>query len=69
VSGDGNTNFFQHRANTRRKKKLVIKLQDDCAVWIDEYKVIAKHLGLILSNDLNQAMRTSAPCLTLAFLA
>jgi len=41
VNGDRNNTFFQRRANTRRKKKLVIKLHDDCVIWIDEQQAIA----------------------------
>jgi len=35
VHGDRNSRYFQQRANTRQKKKLVMKLKDDCGIWID----------------------------------
>ena len=41
VNGDRNSRFFQQQANTRRKKKLVCKLKDDCGVWIDNPQTIA----------------------------
>lgn len=40
VNEDRNNTFFQHRANTTRKKKLVIKLRDDCGIWINEQQAI-----------------------------
>ena len=40
VNGDRNTTFFQRRANTRRKKKIIIKLRDDCSLWINDHKAI-----------------------------
>ena len=41
TKGDRNTSFFQRRANFARKKKLTIKLQDECGVWINEQEAIA----------------------------
>jgi len=41
VNGDRNSRFFQQSANARRKRKLVMKIKDDCAVWIDDHKLIA----------------------------
>ena len=41
VNGDRNTTFFQRRANYKRKKKLTIKLRDECGVRIDEPKATA----------------------------
>jgi len=32
INGDRNSRFFQQRATTRRKKKLLYKLKDDCGV-------------------------------------
>jgi len=32
VNGDRNSRFFQCRTNTKRKKKLVTKLKDNCGV-------------------------------------
>jgi len=46
VSGDRNTTFSQHKVNTRRKRKLVIKLRDDCGLWIDDHKVIADKITI-----------------------
>jgi len=42
VNGDRNSKFFQNKANFRRKRKLVMKLQDDCGIWIDDHKLIAQ---------------------------
>jgi len=41
VNDDQNSKFFQIRADSRRKRKLVIKLRDDNSVWIDHQKMIA----------------------------
>jgi len=41
VNGDRNSRFFQQSANARRKRKLVMKIKDDCGVWIDDHKLIA----------------------------
>jgi len=41
INGDRNTTFFQRRANTRRKKNIIIKLRDDCDLWITEQEQIA----------------------------
>ena len=42
VNGDQNSRFFQQRANNRRKKKLVCKLNDDCGLWIDNPQAVAE---------------------------
>jgi len=36
-----NSRFFQQRANNRRKKKLVHKLNNDCGMWLDNQEDIA----------------------------
>jgi len=41
VIGDRNSKFFQTRANARRKKKIAMKLKDECGIWIDNQKMIA----------------------------
>ena len=41
VNGDRNSKSFHNRANSRRTRKLVIKLRDDCGIWIDDRKLIA----------------------------
>jgi len=41
VNGDRNSRYFHQQANTRRKKKLVCKLKDDCGMWIDNPQTIA----------------------------
>ena len=41
VNGDRNSRYFQQQANTRRKKKLICKLKDDCGIWIDNAQTIA----------------------------
>ena len=41
INGDRSSKFFQNRANLRRKRKLVMKLRDDCGIWIDDQKLIA----------------------------
>jgi len=35
VNGDHNSQYFQQQANTRRKRKLICKLKNDCGMWID----------------------------------
>ena len=45
VNGDRNTTFFQRRVNTRRKKKLIIKLCDDDGIWINEQHAIRENIG------------------------
>ena len=41
VHGDRNSKYFHHRATARREKKMVIKLKDECGVWIDNMQDIA----------------------------
>ena len=41
-------NFFQQQANTKRKKKLVCKIKDDCGMWIDNPQTIADNLFMII---------------------
>ena len=41
VNGDRNSRYFQQQANTRRKRKLICKLKDDCGIWIDDPQTIA----------------------------
>jgi len=41
INGDRNSRFFQQRANNRRKKKLVHKLNNDCGMWLDNQEDIA----------------------------
>jgi len=38
VNGDRNSKYFQRRANTRGKKKWVVKLKDDCGMWIKKHR-------------------------------
>ena len=40
INGDINSKYFQHNASTRRKRKMVVKLKDECGVWIDDYTAI-----------------------------
>ena len=42
VNGDRNSRFFHHQANTKRKKKLVCKIKDECGIWIDNPQIIAE---------------------------
>jgi len=42
VNGDRNSKLFQNKVNARRKRKLIMKLQDDCGIWIDDHKMIAE---------------------------
>ena len=44
VNGDRNSKKFQIRANCRRKKKIMIKIKDDCGIWINDKKIIAEKL-------------------------
>jgi len=41
VNGDRNSRYFQQQANTRRKKKLICKLKNDCGIWLDNPQSIA----------------------------
>ena len=46
VLGDQNLRYFQQRANTRWRKKLIIKLKQDCSIWIENQEDIAtKFIG------------------------
>ena len=42
VNGDRNSKFFQNNANSKRKRKIVMKLLDDCGIWIEDHKMIAE---------------------------
>ena len=42
VNGDRNSKFFQYKANFKRKRKLVMKLQNDCGIWDGDHKMIAQ---------------------------
>jgi len=42
VNGDRNSRFFQQQANTRRKKKLICKLKDECGLWVDNPQTIGQ---------------------------
>ena len=37
-NGDRNSRYFQQKAHTQRKRKLVCKLKDDCGLWIDNQR-------------------------------
>ena len=41
VHGDRNSKYFHHRAMARRKKQMIIKLKDECGVWLDNAQDIA----------------------------
>ena len=41
INGDRNSKFFQNNVNSKRKRKLVMKLRDDCGIWIEDHKMIA----------------------------
>lgn len=38
VNSDRNSKYLQHNADTRRKRKIVVKLKDECSIWIDNHK-------------------------------
>jgi len=40
VNGDRNSRYFQQKANTQRKQKLVYKT-NDCGLWMDNQRDIA----------------------------
>jgi len=44
VKGDRNFNFFQQQVKARRKRNAVLKLKDDCSVWLDTQQEIAEKL-------------------------
>ena len=46
VNGNRNLQFFQNKANSRRKRKLLMKLWENCDVWMDDYKAISEQSGL-----------------------
>jgi len=41
VTGDRNSRFFHQQARTKRKRKLVCKIKNDCGAWIDDPQDIA----------------------------
>ena len=50
VNGDRNSRYFQQQANTRRKRKLICKLNDECGIWIDNPHTIAEKFILDYTN-------------------
>ena len=55
VHGNRTSKYFQQRANARRKRKLVIKLKDECGVWIDDQKAITDKFILDYSRRFKSA--------------
>jgi len=41
INGDRNSKFFQRTANARRKCKSIIKIRDECGVWVTDHINIA----------------------------
>jgi len=39
-NGDKNTKFFQRTSTARRKCNKLIKIKDDCRIWIEEQNII-----------------------------
>jgi len=50
VNGDRNSRYVQQQANTRRKRKLICKLKDECGIWIDNPHTIAEKFILDYTN-------------------
>jgi len=44
VHGDRDSKFFHQRATTRRKKQMILRLKNDCGMWIDNLQDIATKL-------------------------
>ena len=44
VNGDRNSRFFQQLVKTRRKRNAVLKLKDECGVWLDTQQAIVDKL-------------------------
>ena len=42
TKGDRNSKFFHRTADSRRRKKRVIRIKDDCDLWIDNQACIAQ---------------------------
>ena len=42
TKGDRNSKFFQRAVDSRRRKQNVIRIKDDCDLWIDDQKSIAE---------------------------
>ena len=55
VNGDRSAKYFQPQANATRKWKLIIKIQDDCRIWIDDHKKIANKFILDYSQRIKSA--------------
>jgi len=64
VNGDGNSRYFQQQANTRRKKKLVCKLKDDCGMWVDNLILSLRNLFMLIGTDFCQMDNGALLCLT-----
>jgi len=59
VHGDRNSRFFQQQANTRRKKKLIYRLQTDCGIWLDTPQDIALKFIQDYSTRFQASLRPS----------
>jgi len=40
VDGNRNFKFFLLKTSTRRIIKLVMKIKDDCGIWIDDFNMV-----------------------------
>jgi len=49
--------FFQQKINTRKKKKFICQLKDECGIWIDDQWVIANRF-VSNYNLQNKTMQT-----------
>ena len=44
VNGDRNSRYFQQLVKNQRKRNVVLKLKDECGVWLDTQQAIADKL-------------------------
>jgi len=46
INGDRNSKIFQRIANARRKQKSIIKIRDECRVWVtDQINIVQKFIA------------------------
>jgi len=42
IKGDRNTKFFQRSVLACMRRKKVIKIKDDCGLWVDDHRLVAE---------------------------
>ena len=53
INSDQNSRYFQQKANSQRKRKLLCKLKGDCGLWIDNQRDIAETFVSDYTSGLN----------------